>query len=83
MTNRERFLRTMRYQEVDHPPITIPGPWTTTRKRWEQEGLPAGTDIYEYFELPPFSMKHVGFETVLYPPSKRRFWRKQTITLSD
>jgi hypothetical protein len=42
MNNRERYLKTMRYESVDHPPMLLPGnPWATTRKRWEQEGLPA------------------------------------------
>lgn len=76
MTNRERFLRTMRYQEVDHPPISIPGPWPVTRKRWEQEGLPKGVDLYEYFQLPPYKMRHVGFNTVLYPPFEEKILEK-------
>jgi hypothetical protein len=76
MTNRERFLRTMRYQEVDHPPIVIPGPWTITRKRWEQEGLPKGMNLYEYFELPPYKLRHVGFETMLYPPFEEKILEK-------
>jgi len=73
MNNRDRFLRTMRYQEVDHPPIDVPGPWASTRKRWEREGLPKGADLYEYFDLPPAGhFKQVAFETVLRPPFEEK-----------
>ncbi len=63
----------MRYQEVDHPPITVPSPWASTRKRWEKEGLPKGTDLYEYFELPSCEFnRHVAFNTLLCPPFEQK-----------
>lgn len=40
MTTRERFLRTMRYQPVDHVPDYEFGYWDDTFKRWHHEGLP-------------------------------------------
>ncbi len=67
LTYRERFLRTMRYQTVDHPPLVIPNPWSSARKRWESEGLPVGISLYEYFELPEPKIKHLKIETVLNP----------------
>lgn len=73
MNERERFLRTMRYQEVDHPPINVPGPWVSTRRRWEQEGLPVGVDLREYFDLPPNGgPRPIGFDTLLCPPFEQK-----------
>ncbi len=68
LNNRDRFLRTMRYQPVDHPPLIVPAPWPTARKRWEAEGLPEGVDLYDYFELPQLKNVQLKLETVLYPP---------------
>lgn len=68
MNSRERFLRTMRFQTVDHPILALPGPWPGTRKRWEREGCPAGVDLHEYFGIEPLGMRQTGIETVLYPP---------------
>jgi len=73
MNNRERFLKTLRFESVDHPPLILPGePWASTKKRWESEGLPAGVDLYEYFELEPYAARPVGVETLLYPPFEER-----------
>lgn len=68
MNNRERFLRTMRYQPVDHPPLVVPSPWPAARKRWESEGLPEGVDLYDYFELPQLKSVLLKLDTLLYPP---------------
>ena len=39
----ERYKKFMNFESVDHPPMKLPGgPFETTRKRWEQEGLPPG-----------------------------------------
>ena len=70
MENRERFNRVMRYQSVDHPPLLAPGPWVSTRRRWEREGCPAGVDLHEYFGLPPFRLASVGIDTLMIPPFK-------------
>ncbi len=59
----------MRYQPVDRPPFLVPGgPWPTTRRRWEAEGLPHGADLREYFGCDPYAMRSVAIQTVLYPP---------------
>jgi len=68
MTNRERFLRTMRYESVDHPPLSVGGPWHETRLRWEAEGLPEGVDLYDYFGLEPLPVVNVSPETRIFPP---------------
>jgi uroporphyrinogen decarboxylase len=72
MTNRERFLRTMRYESVDHPPLSIGGPWAETRVRWEAEGLPKGVDLCEYFGVEPFRVLNVSPETRIFPPFEPR-----------
>jgi len=40
MTERERFLRTMRFQPVDRIPLMEMGVWDETLERWHHEGLP-------------------------------------------
>ena len=48
MTSRERILRAIRHQEVDHIPM-VDGPWAGTLARWKAEGMPADTDWVDYF----------------------------------
>ena len=40
MTHRERWLRTLHFEEVDHVPDEEFGYWTNTFTRWHEEGLP-------------------------------------------
>jgi hypothetical protein len=69
VNNRDRFLKTMRFESVDHPPLPHAGtPWPATRKRWEREGLPVGADLSDYFGLEPMPREHVAMETLLFPP---------------
>jgi len=42
MTSAERFLACMSYASVDRPPLWEWGPWPTTLRRWQREGLAAG-----------------------------------------
>lgn len=72
MDNRTRFLRTMQFESVDHPPLLNSGPWGQTVLRWRQEGLPVGVSLDEYFGLEPLPMRPVGIETLLYPPFEER-----------
>lgn len=67
MTNRERFLNTMRFEPVDHPPLILDGGWTRTRQRWQQEGMPEGASLYECFDLEPFRMVNVSPATRIFP----------------
>ena len=48
MTSRERLLRTFRHQETDRLPM-VDSAWTTTKKRWVEEGMPADVDWRDYF----------------------------------
>ncbi len=69
MEPRERFQRFMRYQPVDRPPFLLPGgPWPSTLKRWQQEGLPVGVNLREYFGADNHQVRHIGIETQLHPP---------------
>jgi hypothetical protein len=63
-----RWLKTMRFQPVDRPPLCPGGPWESTRRRWEQEGLPKGADIGDYFGFDRWAFRPIGIETVFYPP---------------
>lgn len=72
MTYRERFLKTMRYESVDHPPLVVPGPWPAALRRWETEGLPKGVNLYDYFGLPRLQTVHLKMETILFPPFEEK-----------
>lgn len=50
MTTWERFMRTFQHRDADRIPITD-DPWETTLRRWNREGMPAGTDWCDYFEI--------------------------------
>ncbi len=49
MTQRERLLRTLRFQPVDRVPDTACWVWDQTLDRWRQEGLPSDISLDEYF----------------------------------
>jgi uroporphyrinogen decarboxylase len=73
MDSKTRWLRTLRYEPVDHPPLVAPGPWPTTLRRWEAEGLPKGADLCDYFGIEPGPRSmHVLFRDWLYPPFEER-----------
>jgi hypothetical protein len=38
LSNRDRFLRTLRYEPVDRRPVYLAGPWHDTILRWNREG---------------------------------------------
>lgn len=77
MTDRERFLRTMRYQEVDRAPYRNFGAWPETIERWRREGYdpakpPFQLDRWEkvnwFLPHPPFEREVVEQDdaTVVY-----------------
>jgi uroporphyrinogen decarboxylase len=73
MNSRERYLKTMHFAPVDHPPFVLPGgPWGTTLRRWHKEGLPEGVGLDEFFGTEPVRFSHVGVETVLFPPFQEK-----------
>ncbi len=72
MDPRTRWLNTMHFKPVDRPPLCPGEPWPTTRQRWEQEGLSPGADLCDYFGTDRISGRHIGIETVLYPPFQEK-----------
>ena len=50
MTPHERFTACMRFEPVDHVPFYDLGPWTTTLRRWQKEGLGEGNQPPQYEE---------------------------------
>jgi len=67
MNNRERFLRIMRCQEVDHPPFMDEGPWRDTMARWKREGYPDGVSYDNYFGVETLKFDYAGPNTGIYP----------------
>ena len=52
MNDRERFLRIMRYEPVDRPPVVAVEPYEEDAlKRWRSEGLPEGCDPREFLGM--------------------------------
>ncbi len=50
MTDCERMLRTFLHKDTDRAPI-YDKPWASTIKRWHREGMPAGMDWRDYFDV--------------------------------
>jgi len=48
LTQRERFLRTLRYEPTDHSPVYLASPWGETLARWRGEGLPSDVSWDNY-----------------------------------
>lgn len=49
MNDRQRFLSTMKFLDVDRPPLVEWGFWGETIDRWRAEGLPKDKGIVEIF----------------------------------
>lgn len=70
MTERERFLRTMHYEDVDRRPLHLVGPWPDTLARWHREGLPAevdGGNVHAWFGLQPLRERNISADMGPYP----------------
>lgn len=77
---RERFLRTLRYEPVDRPPLYLAGPWADTLERWRGEGLPAGvTDVHEFLGVKPFGYRMTNITPIAgpYPTFEKRVLREE------
>jgi len=72
MNNRERFLKTMHFEKVDHPPFFMDGPWPDTYERWYKEGYPKGVDLADFLGVESLKMKHLGIDTFLIPPMEEK-----------
>lgn len=71
MTDRERFLSTMRFEPVDRFPLWGSlGIWRETHRRWVKEGFPQDVSLQEYFGLDGQLVAPVNFRFV--PPFEER-----------
>jgi len=68
MTQRERYLRTVRFEDVDHPPFWADWIASTTLERWHREGFPEDVHIEDYFGFE--RMENVPINLGLVPPFK-------------
>ena len=59
MTSKERFARMYAHKEADRIPI-IDSPWAGTIRRWAKEGMPAGADWSDYFQVD--KVAHIGVD---------------------
>jgi len=50
LPSRERFRRMFTHREADRIPI-IDSPWAGTLRRWQREGMPAGVNWTDYFDV--------------------------------
>lgn len=50
MTTHERVQRIVEHREADRVPV-IDYPWRSTIERWQREGMPAGVDYKDFFDL--------------------------------
>ena len=72
MTERDRFLGTMRYQDVDRRPLHLVGPWADTLERWYGEGLPRGRDVHEYLGVTSLRTANLCGISGIHPPYTTR-----------
>ena len=73
MNDRERYLRTMRYEPVDRRPLHLVGPWPDTVARWRREGLPADIeDIHAYLGVKSLRVINVTGIAGLHPTFESR-----------
>lgn len=72
MTERDRFIATMRYQPVDRRPLHLVGPWPDTLTRWRREGLPADVDPHVFLGVASSPSVNISPNTGLYPCYEER-----------
>ncbi len=79
LPQRERFLRTLRYEPVDRRPLHLAGPWGDTLVRWHGEGLPADVqDVHAYLGVQDFGYRTTNITPVAgpYPTFPRQVLRE-------
>ena len=72
MNNRERYLKTMHFEKVDHPPFQLAAPWEETFQRWYREGYPRGRELHDFLEVEPLKARDVNIDTFLIPPFEEK-----------
>ena len=75
MTQKERFVRALRFESVDRPPFMEIAVWAQTRERWLQEGMPADANTSfilrgsEYFGLEGYDA--LGIDAINPRPARQ------------
>lgn len=72
MKDLERFVKTMHFEAVDHPPFILGGIWPDTLKRWEKEGLPPDVPVEKYLGVSPVKFLYAGPDTGPYPHFEKK-----------
>lgn len=73
MNNRERFLKTMHFEKVDHPPFYVDSPWADTMQRWYGEGYPRGVELADFLRIEDsLKIQWVPIDYWLIPPFERK-----------
>lgn len=76
---RDRFLRTLRYEPTDRRPVYLAGPWGETLERWHKEGLPADVrDVHAYL-----GVRELGFKTANLTPMAGPYPRFERRTVRE
>jgi hypothetical protein len=65
MTPHQRFLACMHFQPVDHVPLWEWGPWGSTLRRWQREGLGTGNAPPQYADCE--AKVHCGVDLWMLP----------------
>jgi uroporphyrinogen decarboxylase len=79
LNNRERFLKTLRYEPVDRRPVYLAGPWQDTLLRWQGEGLPEGREPHDFLGVREFgfTMRNITPIAGPHPAFKGRVIREE------
>lgn len=77
MTERERFLRYMKFKPVDRIPLMEMGVWPETLERWHQEGLPKWVTCLRHLEDylwldRSYNLNWLPINGEAYPPFEER-----------
>lgn len=83
MTDKERLLKTYRYEKVDRRPLHLVGAWPDTLARWRKEGLPENVkDIHEYLGVKPLRLMNVTGIAGIYPPFEQKILKEDAETIA-
>jgi len=84
MTDKERFLRTFRYEKVDRRPLYLADPWSDTLDRWHSEGLPRDVkDVHEYLGVKHLRLLNVTGTSGIYPKFERKVLKEDAETITE
>ena len=77
ITERQRVLRTLRYEDVDRRPLHLAAPWTHTVQRWRREGLPGDQDPHEHLGVRGTAVINLSpIYHDVYPPFEEKVIRE-------